>query len=122
MLHLVIVSLDISQLFMAGRIMTSSIPSISPVCNEDISKIHTDIEKAPTPPTGTDGLQSDVAGTLDPDERLLDWSSPDDSECGQNWPLPVKIYHTVIASAMSFLMLSFSPLFLIPFIKILLST
>lgn len=89
---------------MSDHIMASPIPSISTVCNEDTSKMHIDIEKGPMPQTATDGLQPGSTGILDSGERLLDWSCPDDPDCGQNWPLPVKIYHTVIASAMGFLM------------------
>lgn len=84
--------------------MALSIPSISTGCNEGNSKMDTDTEKARIPQTGTDVLQPDAAGILNPDERLLDWSSPDDPDCGQNWALPVKIYHTAVASAMGFLM------------------
>lgn len=84
--------------------MASSIPSISTVFNEDTSKMHTNIEKAPMPQKRADGLQPDATRILDPDERLLHWSSPDDPDCGQNWPLQVKIYHTLIVSAMGFLM------------------
>lgn len=62
------------------------------------------IEKAPVPQTGTDGVQPDAAAILNPAERLLDWSSPDDPDCGQNWALPVKIYHSMVAAAMGFLM------------------
>lgn len=86
--------------------MALTIPSTSTVCNEDNSKMGAHIEKAPLPQTGTDGVQpaADAAGILNPDEPLLDWSSPDDPDCGQNWALPVKIYHTMVASAMGFLM------------------
>lgn len=97
-------SFNILRLFMAGWLMALTIPSISTVCNEHNSKMGADIEKASVPQTGTDGVQPDAAGILNPDERLLDWSSPDDPDCGQNWALPVKIYHTMVASAMGFLM------------------
>ena len=89
---------------MAGWLMALTIPSISTVCNEHNSKMGVDIEKASVPQTGTDGVQPEAAGILNPDERLLDWSSPDDPDCGQSWALPVKIYHTMVASAMGFLM------------------
>lgn len=84
--------------------MALTIPSISTVCNEVQDKMSADIEKAPVPQTGSDGVQPDSAGILTPDERLLDWSSPDDPDCGRNWALPVKIYHTMVAAAMGFLM------------------
>lgn len=84
--------------------MAFTIPSISTVSNEVHDKMSADIEEAPVPQTGTDGVQPDAAGILTPDERLLDWSSPDDPDCGQNWALSVKIYHTMVAAAMGFLM------------------
>lgn len=96
-------SFNILQFFY-GCLMALTIPSISTVCNEGHSKMSADIEKAPVPQTGTDGEQPDAAGISTPDERLLDWSSPDDPDCGQNWALPVKIYHTMVASAIGFLM------------------
>lgn len=84
--------------------MSLSIPSISTVCDEDNSKMDTDIEEAPISQTGTDGSQPGSPGILNPDEQPFDWSSPDDPDCGQNWTLPVKIYHSVIVAAMGFLM------------------